>query len=123
MKPNLTLTKDSLFHKIFGILENLRIKPFLHKKGPKLYETLEKLAFLVYKVVNSKSYRDLEELAVNGKTPHFTTLQKFADNLGVFLLHKLKAACYLVCEQVKRTKFSCAIDGTGLSKSTSLKTL
>ena len=76
MKPNLTLTKDSLFHKIFGILENLRIKPFLHKKGPKLYETLEKLAFLVYKVVNSKSYRDLEELAINAKTPHFTTPTK-----------------------------------------------
>lgn len=71
----------------------------------------------MYKVINDKSYRELvNEININNKVPHFTTLQKFADKLSTKLVTKIRRISYLICESLKRVKKLASIDGTGLSK-------
>lgn len=113
---SLNYTLDSIINKIFAYFKRVNIKSFYNVKGTKWYSTQEKLAFLVFKILNFKSYRDLNEIQINGKTPHFTTLQKFADKMSTKLIHKIKAISYLICKSLKRVKKLAAIDGTGLSK-------
>ena len=113
---NLKYSEDAIINKIFSYFEKVNIKSFYNVKGTKWYSTQEKLVFLVYKILNLKSYRDLSEIEINGKTPHFTTLQKFADKMSTLLIHKLKVISYLICKSMTRLKKLAAIDGTGLSK-------
>jgi len=114
---NLRLSQDSFFNKIISYFHKVKIKSFYNVKGTKWYTAQEKLAFLVYKIINDLSYREvIDEIEVNGKKPHYTTLQKFADSLSTKLITKIRRISYLICESLKRVKKLASIDGTGLSK-------
>ena len=114
---NLKLNNNCFFNKIISYFDKVKIKSFYNVKGTKWYTTQEKLAFLVYKIINDLSYREVVgEININDKTPHFTTLQKFADNLSTKLVSKIRRISYLICESLKRVKRLASIDGTGLSK-------
>ena len=114
---NLIISKDCTFNKIISYFDKVNLKSFYNVKGTKWYTTQEKLAFLVYKIINDLSYRNLvNEIQINNKVPHFTTLQKFADNLSTKLIMKIRRIGYLICESLKRVKKLASIDGTGLSK-------
>ncbi|MCA9459155.1 MAG: hypothetical protein KC550_01255, partial [Nanoarchaeota archaeon] len=63
---NLKYSEDAIINKIFSYFEKVNIKSFYNVKGTKWYSTQEKLAFLVYKILNLKSYRDLSEIEING---------------------------------------------------------
>ena len=111
--PNLSYTENSLFKRILVLFEKSKLKNFYNKTGHKWYKTQEKLTLLVFKILNQKSYRDLE-FEINRRKIHFSTIQKFANNLANFLKNKIKIISKILFFQLKKQNL--AIDGTGLSK-------
>lgn len=113
MKQNLLYSNDSLFKRVLSLFEKTKIKDFYNQTGHKWYKTSEKLTLLVFKILNQKSYRDLE-FEINNKNIHFTTIQKFASKMSNFLKNKIKSISKILFFQLKRK--CVAVDGSGLSK-------
>ena len=110
---NIKYRDNSLFKRVLVLFEKAKIKEYYNKTGHKWYKTSEKLTLLVFKVLNQKSYRDLE-FEINNKPIHYTTIQKFASNMSNFLKNRIKGISQILFFQLKRKYV--AIDGTGLSK-------
>lgn len=119
--PILRITEETLFHKCFEILAKLRLPKFRNIKGPKKYEFKIKLAFLLFKVLSQKTYREAVTYSFDHKQPHFTTLQKFTEQMSLYLQTQLLKATKLLLNSFNSEKVLCAIDGTGLSKSRASK--
>jgi len=107
--------KKRLIKKLNDMMRKARVPRYLHRYGPKKYTTWQhlKCVFLKQKL-KGMCWRDLLEILPYfgiRKTPHFTTLIKFAGRMPAYLWNLLLGWS----AQVEQVEVG-AIDATGLSR-------
>ena len=80
LNQNIEYKNNSLFKRVLVLFEKTKLKEYYNKTGHKWYKTSEKLTLLVFKILNQKSYRDLE-FEINNKPIHYTTIQNTITSL------------------------------------------
>ena len=80
LNQNIQYKNNSLFKRVLVLFEKTKLKEYYNKTGHKWYKTSEKLTLLVFKILNQKSYGDLE-FEINNKPIHYTTIQNTITSL------------------------------------------